>query len=247
MSLKELDNWILTEINKLESKQNLRLHRVIYWRFIERNCTLIKRDKPWFAKHLEKMRTIWSYVEFLRANATVASEWKLWLEEQPRKINDKVFNKLVELINKVSSIPFKHLNLLDQIVIDTTPQITQTQTKLDNLVQNAEMKQVDKLVINELEDLVIKEKEKINIINSQIVDATCEIPIININKPKKERKIKEEKVKEEKVKEEKVKEEKKPKEKKTKEHVEIVQVVKGTKSSKYKKICIPINLDTDSD
>jgi hypothetical protein len=56
MSLAELDNWILTEINKLESKPNVRLHRVIYWRFIERNCTLIKRDKIWFEKNLEKIQ-----------------------------------------------------------------------------------------------------------------------------------------------------------------------------------------------
>jgi putative phage-type endonuclease len=233
MSLKELDNWILTEINKLESK-NVRLHRVIYWRFIERNCTLIKRDKPWFAKHLEKMRTIWSYVEFLRTHSTVASEWKLWLDEQPRKMNDKVLNKLVELINKVSAIPFKNLNLLDQIVIDTTPTTKTPITKLDklnNLIQTAELKQIDKLVIHELENLVIKEKEKNNDINSQVVDVTCEIPIIIKNKPKKE----------------KIKEPKEKKEKKPKEQVELVQVVKSTKSSKYKKISIPINLDTDSD
>ena len=217
MSLQELDNWILLELNKLETKPTVRLHRVIYWRFIERNCTLIKRDKPWFEKNLEKMRTIWSYVEFLRENKEVATEWKTWLDAQSKKYNDKVFNKLIELINKVSPIPFKNLNNLDKVEVVTKLNVitaVNAVNKIEQIIETAELNNIDKLVVNEL----IIAKDQLILTDNIQVD----------KKIKVDRKIKVEKV--EKVK--KVKE---------------VKEVKDIKVSKNKKIVIPIHFDSESD
>ncbi len=105
MSLKELDDWVLSELSNLQvTKPNLKLHRVIYWRLIENNCTLILRDREWFASNLEKLRTMWSYVEFLRANLDVMEEWKGWMDALPKKFNDKVIEKLIELIEKKKKV-----------------------------------------------------------------------------------------------------------------------------------------------
>ncbi len=101
MSLKELDDWVLSELSNLQvNKPNLKLHRVIYWRLIENNCTLILRDRKWFESNLNKLRTMWGYVEYLRANLDVMDQWKTWMDGLPKKFNDKVMDKLIELIDK---------------------------------------------------------------------------------------------------------------------------------------------------
>ena len=98
MSLKELDDWILSELNKLP--WGYTLHNIIYWRLIEQNCTLILRNKEWFQSQLPTYNKIWNYVEYLRANLDVCNKWKEWIDSQPRKYNDKVMTKLEMLIQE---------------------------------------------------------------------------------------------------------------------------------------------------
>ncbi len=161
MSLSELDNWILTEMSNL--KPNLRVNRVIYWRLIENNCTLILRDRNWFADNLEALRTMWSYVEFLRLNMDVAEQWKNWIDSQPIKYNDKIMKKLIELIEikknpnsqsggeKLLGVnPDQSINKTNQdivetkskkkpIVVDTSEQVDNTNTNTNtNIVSNKE-------------------------------------------------------------------------------------------------------------
>jgi putative phage-type endonuclease len=126
MTMKELDEWIIQEMDKLSTKKNVKLNRIIYWRFIERNCTLIKRDKVWFNKNLETMRKIWSYVEILRTNNKLAEEWKNWIDAQNKKFNDKIMNKLVEII--------KNAGLFEQ-VLSAIKEISPEMTKdIDNFI-----------------------------------------------------------------------------------------------------------------
>ncbi len=171
MSLKELDNWILNELSNLQvSKPNLKLHRVIYWRLIENNCTLILRDREWFASNLEKLRTMWSYVEFLRENLDVMEEWKGWMDGLPKKFNDKVIEKLIELIEKKkkvldpnyistyqSKIKLSNTMLLDSdlnepnekiqdkqiITIDTSPDAKPPQITVKKVKKEAKEKVID--------------------------------------------------------------------------------------------------------
>ncbi len=102
MSLKELDNWILNELSKLP--YGYTLHKIIYWRLIEQNCTLILRDKTWFKTQLPIYHKIWDYVEYLRSNLDICEKWKQWIDLQPRKYNDKIMAKLDMLIEEKNKI-----------------------------------------------------------------------------------------------------------------------------------------------
>jgi putative phage-type endonuclease len=118
MTQAELDNWILNELAKIQETNTTRLHRVVYWRLVERNCTLILRDKEWFNNNLEKLRTMWGYVEYLRNNMEIAEEWKLWMEGLSKKYNDKVLAKLKELIDNKQN---KNAVTSEQIIIEDAP------------------------------------------------------------------------------------------------------------------------------
>ena len=98
MSLKELDDWILGELSKLP--WGYTLHKIIYWRLVEQNCTLILRDSEWFQSQMPIYNKIWGYVEYLRENLDVCEKWKQWIDSQPRKYNDKVMAKLDLLIEE---------------------------------------------------------------------------------------------------------------------------------------------------
>ena len=98
MSLKELDEWIFTELSRLP--RGFTLYKIIYWRLIEQNCTLILRDKEWFQSQLPTYNKIWGYVEYLRENIDICYKWKQWIDEQTRKYNDKVMTKLDLLIEE---------------------------------------------------------------------------------------------------------------------------------------------------
>ncbi len=166
MSLKELDDWVLSELSNLQvNKPHLKLHRVIYWRLIENNCTLILRDRKWFESNLERLRTMWSYVEFLRLNNDVMDEWKTWMDGLPKKFNDKVLDKLLDLIDikkksldpnyssqkdkdrKILGIesntkdsepePKNLTNPINQINIDTSPDAKPTQITVKKIKKEA--------------------------------------------------------------------------------------------------------------
>ncbi len=83
MSLKELDEWILTQLDNLP--YGYTLHKVIYWRLIEQNCTLVLRNKEWFNSQLSTYNKIWNYVIYLRQNLHVIEEWKNWETRQGNK------------------------------------------------------------------------------------------------------------------------------------------------------------------
>jgi len=100
MSNNEIDNWILSELEK--KRDGVKLNRVIYWRILESSNTLILRDKVWFDESLPKLKEIWSYVEFLRSNMSIANEWKSYIDSMPKKYNDKIMDKLYSLIKSNS-------------------------------------------------------------------------------------------------------------------------------------------------
>jgi putative phage-type endonuclease len=96
MSNNEIDKWILAELDK--KRDDVKLHRVIYWRILESSNTLILRDKVWFNESLPKLKEIWSYVEFLRNNMSIANEWKNYIDSLPKKYSDKIMDKLYTLM-----------------------------------------------------------------------------------------------------------------------------------------------------
>jgi putative phage-type endonuclease len=95
MSNSEIDKWILSELDK--KRDDVKLNRVIYWRILESSNTLILRDRAWFNENLPRLKEIWSYVEFLRNNMSIANEWKTYIDSLPKKYSDKIMDKLYTL------------------------------------------------------------------------------------------------------------------------------------------------------
>ena len=108
MKLKELDDWILSQLSNLP--WGYTLHEIIYWRLVEQNCTLVLRDKEWFNSQLPTYNKIWNYILYLRENLDVIEEWVGWIEGQARKYNNKIMMKLDELINKKEKTKQNNIN-----------------------------------------------------------------------------------------------------------------------------------------
>jgi putative phage-type endonuclease len=104
MSNIELDNWLLNEVDKISKRRDVKLNRIIYWRILEKNCTLIPRDKEWFKEALPKLQHIWNYVVILRSDNEMAQKWKDFIDNLPKKINDKIINQLDFFINEKKNV-----------------------------------------------------------------------------------------------------------------------------------------------
>jgi putative phage-type endonuclease len=99
MTTIELDNWLLNELDKVSIRTDVKLNRIIYWRILEKDCTLILRDKDWFNEVLPKLQKIWNYVEILRKDNELAQKWKDYINSLAKKMNDKIIMYLDKLIN----------------------------------------------------------------------------------------------------------------------------------------------------
>jgi len=189
MSIRELDNWILQELSDLQNKPEIRLNRILYWRLIERNCTLIKRDKAWFAENVSKMETMWKYVEFLRKNIDVAQEWKTFIEGLNVKNNEKILNKLRELINAKNNLEDNienNVENIQDIVINKDIKSEKIKSKINKT------KKVNSVNTTEIDDNQIKEIiNECQIQLDSIDDINIKKTIINVKKPiSRPRKIK---------------------------------------------------------
>ena len=98
MTSKELDEWLLNEVDKISRRKDVKLNRIIYWRILEKNCTLIMRDKEWFNQVLPTLKKIWNYVELLREDNDMSEKWKEYIDSLPKKMNEKIITYLDNLI-----------------------------------------------------------------------------------------------------------------------------------------------------
>ena len=109
MSQKQIDDWIkkttkgyknIYDIRKeqldgtfnKDNEKDVAVHRIIYWRLKERNCTLIKRDEKWFEDNLPKYRQVWDYVLTLRNDKTKRKQWKTIVKREEKKFAERKFN-----------------------------------------------------------------------------------------------------------------------------------------------------------
>ena len=102
MNIEELNNWVLEKLDNIPKDKIL--HRVIYWRFKEIACHLIKRDKEWFYESLGTFRKMWDYVEMCRNNNKIALELKSYIDSLSTKYNKTVMNKLQDLYDRYTGI-----------------------------------------------------------------------------------------------------------------------------------------------
>ena len=170
MSLIELDSWIMNELDKLSLKPNVRLNKIIYWKFIERNNTLIKRDKEWFTTNIQTMRKIWAYVEILRANNKIAEEWKVWVDSLNIKYKEKIMNKLVELITN-SGLWLQVVGAIGEFEPELMKQIDKmvkipndNELIINNLNQETPIINSSNLIINEDVGINLVECDKVELV-----------------------------------------------------------------------------------
>jgi hypothetical protein len=100
MTHDEMNQWILTELDNLKTKYNVKLNKIIYYRVMDRNHTLIVRDDEWFEKYFGVITKTWNYVLFLRDNREIAEKWKNFIESLKMKNNNKIMDYLEKLYNE---------------------------------------------------------------------------------------------------------------------------------------------------
>ena len=93
----EMEQWIESETKRLESDTDFMINKVIYYRIVDRNCTLIVKNDKWFEDNLSSLDNIWKNVEFLRENPKKAEEWQVFINKQTRKNNASIMKKLEEI------------------------------------------------------------------------------------------------------------------------------------------------------
>lgn len=108
----DYDRWIaefVSTLNQNPKYKNYYVDRIIYWRLNKSNCTLIKRDKEWFATALPKLRKMWDYVEFFRANPDKCEILLNFINSMKMKYNKQIMKVAEEL----SDIP-KTISVIDR-------------------------------------------------------------------------------------------------------------------------------------
>ena len=97
LTSEEMDNWIISETERLKNDKEFMLNKVYYYRIIDRNCTLIVKNDVWFENNLDTLEKIWNNVEYLRLNPEKAKEWQTFINKQNRKMNNTIMKKLEEI------------------------------------------------------------------------------------------------------------------------------------------------------
>jgi putative phage-type endonuclease len=100
MTPSELDKWVAETLSKpvlitvKKGDPGYVFNRVLYWRLIESNNTVIKRDVAWFKEKLPILDRVWKYVEFFREHSDKLKIFERAVEVyyRERDKNDKVMN-----------------------------------------------------------------------------------------------------------------------------------------------------------
>jgi putative phage-type endonuclease len=180
MTLTDLDNWVLLEKSKLDNNPNFMFHRVVYWKLLEINYTLVPRDKLWFAKILPTLDKIWSYVLFLRNNTTAANEWQQFINSLSSKVNSKIIAKIDYLINVYSN----NLNI-DLFMNSHTPLISDSTTS--SIIPSDTTNTLHSSILSE-SSIITQTSDNKNIINNKNNKEKKDSNDKKINKDKKDSK-----------------------------------------------------------
>ncbi len=99
MTPEECLEWIDQMKIKVKKDNTHRIDRVLWWYLKKSNCTLIKRDKKWFADNLPKLQQMWNYVRYFRQNTERKELLKEYIACMPKKMNVAIMKCIDVLYN----------------------------------------------------------------------------------------------------------------------------------------------------
>ena len=97
MTLNEIEKWIANEIlhfHENELSQNYMVDRIIYWRFSEIACHLIRAEPNYFDDKIKILKQFWDYVIFYRKKPTKLENLIKYVEEMGKSKSADIFTKV---------------------------------------------------------------------------------------------------------------------------------------------------------
>lgn len=108
----ECDLWIaqtMATYKENEKYRNYSIDRVVYWKLVRSRCLLIKRDKKWFADHLDEYREMWEIIAFLREHPKQKQMFLDYIDYAEECIRKSERNSSVmETVKSLCNIESKH-------------------------------------------------------------------------------------------------------------------------------------------
>jgi putative phage-type endonuclease len=109
MTNKQIDKWIekttkgyknIYDVRKeqlngtfnAKKEKDIAVHKIIYWRLKERNCTLVKRDRKWFGNIIPTYKQMWEYVTIFRNDKIKRKKWQKYVKLKEDQHNARQFN-----------------------------------------------------------------------------------------------------------------------------------------------------------
>jgi putative phage-type endonuclease len=171
MTLKEMDEWALNTISKLnKTHPTMVFDSIKYWRIDKTRNITIKRDDKWFEDNLKKFRKSWNMVKYFRKNKEKSELFRKYIliQETNRfgNIENNKFDKIFKVVNKIYKEPKKDatkkeknkyknfIKSIEKEILDSG--FVEKEYNFDDELQLIQ----DKLILELSNDLTYKEKTK---------------------------------------------------------------------------------------
>lgn len=97
MTPKEIKDWIAKSVIDYPNNRYASTHtidKVIYWRFENLACDLVKYEKEWFESKIPMIKQFWDYVEFYKANPDKLNALHEYINEVGMHDSKKIFKRV---------------------------------------------------------------------------------------------------------------------------------------------------------
>lgn len=97
MTSDEIEKWISNEIlhfHKNELSVNYMIDRIIYWRFSQITCNLIKADTKLFESKIPIIKQFWDYILFYKQHTNKLDNLVKYIKEVGVKQSEEIFKKV---------------------------------------------------------------------------------------------------------------------------------------------------------
>ncbi|QKF93790.1 YqaJ-like viral recombinase domain protein [Fadolivirus algeromassiliense] len=120
MSPYDCDIWIakmITEMNNNPKYKDYFFDKVIYWKLVTSKNVLINRDRKWFADNYPKLKQVWDYVLFFRANKDKLQILVDYIESREKKKNKEIMEVVSKICNPTDPNYDKYIDNINKDII----------------------------------------------------------------------------------------------------------------------------------